>query len=580
MLENTERPTSDIEGLAEDPDRIAELAALFAHDLEQRLVEVREREAQREAIEQWNEQFANVHDNPFHTTGEAPLSTFSVDVDTASYTIARRTLVQSHGLPGPDTIRIEEFINYFQYDYAAPNVPIGRLDDGVLTSAALARLEAEDESFTPFATHVEVTDCPWADGHRLVRIGIKGMEVTFEDRPAAHLTFLLDVSGSMNNADKLGLIKDAMVMLLDQLRDDDRVSIVVYAGATGSVIEGVSAADYEHIRDAIDGLQSSGGTNGAAGIELAYELAERYYVPGGVNRVVLCTDGDFNVGISDTDALVELIQQKANPDPPIGGGPAPAVYLSAFGVGTGNLNDAMMEKLTNAGNGNYGYLDGLDEAARALSDQVNGTLVTIAKDVKLQVEFNPAQVAAYRLIGYENRILQDEDFNDDTVDAGDIGAGHTVTALYEIVPAAQAAANAESNTQEAGDGNRDVDPLRYQRPSVLTDAAELPELLTVALRFKPVDAAATQGTSRRIAVHVPAGRVAFDAASEDTRFAAAVAALGMTLRGSPHRGTADLAWVVATADAAREHDPHGHRAEFISVAEQARRIMEPGAAGE
>ncbi|MEM9416533.1 MAG: von Willebrand factor type A domain-containing protein [Planctomycetota bacterium] len=569
-FEGAAAPEVGMLALADDPERIADLADLIAHDVEQRLLAVREREARRD-------QYAELNDNPFLATGLHPLSTFSVDVDTASYAIARRTLLESHQLPGPGTIRIEEFINYFQYDYAAPAVPIDRLDDGLLTSAALERLEAEDASFTPFATHIEVAQCPWAEGHQLVRIGIKGMEVSFEDRPAAHLTFLLDVSGSMNSNDKLPLVKDAMVMLLDQLRDDDRVSIVVYAGATGSVIEGVPASDYERIRDAIDGLQSSGGTNGAAGIELAYELAERYYVPGGVNRVVLCTDGDFNVGTSDTEALVELIEAKANPDAPLGGEPAPAVYLSVFGVGTGNLNDDMMEKLTNAGNGNYGYLDSLDEAARALSDQVNGTLVTIAKDVKLQVEFNPAQVAAYRLIGYENRILQDEDFNDDTVDAGDIGAGHTVTALYEIVPAAGAAPTQEPVAEEAEAETRDVDPLRYQRPSVLTDAAALPELMTVALRYKPVDAAATQGTSRRIAVHVPAQSVPFAEASEPTRFAAAVAALGMTLRGSAHRGSADLSWVIATADAAREHDPHGHRAEFIDVAEQARKLLEPEA---
>jgi len=533
----------------------------------------------REHIERWRDEFAQIHDNPFHTADLTPLSTFSVDVDTASYTITRRALLESFDTPSPAAVRIEEFINYFEYDYAAPVVPFDLLDDGLLTTAALERLEANDETFTPFATHVEVADCPWAEGHQLVRIGIKGMEVSFTDRPASHLTFLLDISGSMNNPDKLPLVKDAMVMLLDQLRDDDAVSIVVYAGGTGSVIEGVPAADYERIRDAIDNLQTQGGTNGEAGIKLAYQLAERYYVPGGVNRVVLCTDGDFNIGVADTDELVALIREKANPPAPAGGGHAPAVYLSVFGVGTGNLNDEMMERLTNAGNGNYAYLDSVDEAARALSDQINGTLVAIAKDVKIQIEFNPAQVAAYRLIGYENRVLNAEDFNDDTVDAGDIGAGHSVTALYEIVPVQ--ADGPQGDAPAPGDAvidappGSDIDELRYQRPRALTDAAQLPELLMLKLRYKPVDAAAEQGTSRRVVLHVPADSVPFNEASETTRFAAAVAALGMNLRRSPHRGTADLRWVVATADAARQHDPHGYREQFIDVAERARQILQP-----
>lgn len=576
LLETSERDESDLEALAQDPDRIDELAALFAHSVERRLVAVREREAQREHIERWQDEFAQIHDNPFHTADLTPLSTFSVDVDTASYTITRRALLESFDTPSPAAVRIEEFINYFEYDYAAPVVPFDLLDDGLLTTAALNRLEANDETFTPFATHVEVADCPWAEGHQLVRIGIKGMEVSFTDRPASHLTFLLDISGSMNNPDKLPLVKDAMVMLLDQLRDDDAVSIVVYAGGTGSVIEGVPAADYERIRDAIDNLQTQGGTNGEAGIKLAYQLAERYYVPGGVNRVVLCTDGDFNIGVADTEQLVELIREKANPPAPAGGGHAPAVYLSVFGVGTGNLNDEMMERLTNAGNGNYAYLDSVDEAARALSDQVNGTLVTIAKDVKIQIEFNPAQVAAYRLIGYENRILNAEDFNDDTVDAGDIGAGHTVTALYEIVPVQPGDAPQTGDAVIDAPPGSDIDELRYQRPRALTDAAQLPELLMLKLRYKPVDAAAEQGTSRRVTLAVPAQSVPFDQASETTRFAAAVAALGMNLRRSPHRGTADLRWVVATADAARQHDPHGYREQFIDVAERARQILEPG----
>lgn len=379
--------------------------------------------------------FALVNDNPFYNPADAgrAMSTFSVDVDTAAYTIARRQLMERNQLPVPGAVRIEEMINYFDYNYEAPTIDAAALDDGVVTQASLEAFEKKDKGFAPFATHIQVTDCPWQAGNQLVRIGIKGMEVAQEDRPSAHLTFLLDVSGSMNRPNKLGLVKDSLKLLLDKLNDQDHVSIVVYAGASGIVLENAPATNRADIEKALDNLRAGGSTAGAAGIQLAYQTAQKHYIDGGVNRVILCTDGDFNVGISGTDALVDLIKEKANPEAD-NDGKRRGVYLSVLGYGMGNLNDAMMEPLTNAGNGNYAYIDTLKEATKVMYDQAGSSLVTIAKDVKIQVNFDASQVMAYRLIGYENRVLANEDFDNDKVDAGDIGAGHSVTALYEIVP--------------------------------------------------------------------------------------------------------------------------------------------------
>ncbi|HUS38691.1 MAG TPA: von Willebrand factor type A domain-containing protein, partial [Pirellulales bacterium] len=358
------------------------------------------------------DQYAKIYENPFRRSLDHPLSTFSIDVDTASYANTRRFLLENNALPPAGAVRIEEMVNYFPYDYAPPT---------------------DDEQ--PFATNVEVASSPWQPGNRLVRIGIKGRVIENEERPASNLVFLLDVSGSMNSPDKLPLLKKGIKRLVDQLSENDRVAIAVYASASGLVLPSTPAYDATKIHAALDRLQAGGSTNGGDGIRLAYNTARKHFIAGGTNRVLLCTDGDFNVGTTSPDQLIELVEKEAKT----------GVFLSVLGFGRGNLNDAMMEKISNRGNGNYAYIDSRKEAEKVLVQQTGGTLVTIAKDVKIQIEFNPAEVNAYRLIGYENRMLKAEDFNDDAKDAGEIGAGHTVTALYEIVPAdgdvALAAAN-------------------------------------------------------------------------------------------------------------------------------------------
>ena len=565
MIQDTQLAIENF-GLKRNRDLDIKKQALeLANAIEARLIDIEHREEIRTIERERRERFAELTDNPFKLAEHEPLSTFSVDVDTASYAYGRRALLADQTMPAPDAVRIEEWINYFDYGYTAPIVSPKQLLNGRLTTAALEKLEAADETFVPFATDVEVVACPWTEGNQLVRIGIQAMEVAQDDRPPAHLVFLLDVSGSMNSRDKLGLVQQGMPLLLDQLNGTDKVSIVVYAGASGLVLEAAEAADKNKIKEAITQLTAGGSTAGGEGIQLAYDIAKKHFITGGINRVILCTDGDFNVGTSDTDELVELVKAQANPALPAEQDGKEAehkgVYLSVMGFGTGNLNDEMMEKITNAGNGNYHYIDSLNEAVKTMSDQAGGTLVTVAKDVKLQVEFNPAKVASYRLIGYENRVLKNEDFNNDTVDAGDIGAGHSVTALYEIVPIK------EEDTQ-AREDDPVIDELRYQKPRGLAAAAKLPELLTLKLRYKPVDAKAEQGTSRKVVKHVPAQAVEFDQASEATRFASSVAAMGMILRGSPHKGAATTQWVIDTAQNATGHDPRAYREEFVRMATQ------------
>ena len=467
------------------------------------------------------ESYAPIVEQGFASPIREPLSTFSIDVDTASYANVRRFLNNGQ-LPPLDAVRIEELINYFEYDYPAP--------DGE----------------TPFATHVVVTECPWARQHRLVRIGIKGREVAPAARAASNLVFLLDVSGSMNQPDKLPLLVASMKLLVQQLDERDRVAVVVYAGAAGLRLEPTTcdAAGRAKVAGVLDGLAAGGSTAGAAGIELAYQTAKGGFIQGGTNRVILATDGDFNVGITDRESLQRLIEQSARS----------GVFLSVLGFGEGNLKDGTAELLADKGNGNYSYIDSLDEGRRVLVREMGGTLVTIAKDVKIQVEFNPAQVGAYRLIGYENRALAAQDFNDDRKDAGEIGAGHTVTALYEIVPVGL-------------EGLPGVDALKYQSVPA-APAPELtgsPDLLTVKLRWKRPEA--DTSSKLELAVLDQGGTLA--QAGPDASFSAAVAAFGMLLRGSGAAGDASWASVRELAQAGRGADADGYRAEFIRLVQVA-----------
>lgn len=475
------------------------------------------------------DQFQPITDNPFRRIEDHPLSTFSIDVDTASYAKVRSYLLQRGTLPRPDAVRIEELINYFDYDYAPPE----------------ADETSGDEPADPFATHIEFAACPWTPEHRLARIGIKGKEVAKEDRPPGNFVFLLDVSGSMNQPNKLPLVKQGMQMLLEQLNEQDRIAIVVYAGAAGLVLDSTPADRLADVRDALDRLQAGGSTNGGDGIQLAYNVARDHFIEGGVNRVILCTDGDFNVGTTGTDSLVRLVEEEAK------GG----VFLSVLGFGMGNHNDTMLEQISGRGNGNYAFIDTIDEAHKVLVEQVAGTLVTIAKDVKIQIEFNPAEVAAYRLIGYENRILAKEDFNDDTKDAGEIGAGHSVTALYELVPAGE---TAEPMAPE-------VAPLRYQIPARKSELAESGEWVTVNLRYKEPDGE----KSKLISFPATDGGAEFAAASRNFQLAASVAGFGMLLRNSPYKGDWTLAAVEESAAAAVGDEPSARRSEFLEMVKKA-----------
>ncbi|MFB3904217.1 MAG: von Willebrand factor type A domain-containing protein [Acidobacteriota bacterium] len=458
-------------------------------------------------------------DNEMTAVAKDPLSTFSIDVDTASYSNLRRFLREGRW-PPPDAVRIEEMINYFPYDYEPPH-------DG-----------------TPFAVATEVAQAPWALDHRLVRIALKGRELPPAERPEANLVFLLDVSGSMQSPVKLPLVKEAMRLLVNRLQDKDRVAIVAYAGTSGLILPSTPGSDKQRILDAIDQLSAGGSTNGAAGIQLAYQQALASFKPNGINRVILATDGDFNVGMTNQGELVRLVQQQA----------ARGVFLTALGFGMGNYKDSMLEKLADKGNGNYAYIDSLDEARKVLVEQAGGTLVTIAKDVKIQVEFNPLEVTAYRLIGYENRVMAHQDFDDDRKDAGEIGAGHTVTALYEVVPAGVPVDLPQG------------EPLKYQRTSPA--AAHRGELLTVRLRYKLPN----EETSRKLDVPVVDSMRTFEQASDDFRFAAAVAGFGMILRNSPFKGTATFQSIMQIADTSRQFDPQGYRAEFVRLVGEARQL--------
>ena len=464
------------------------------------------------------ESYAPIQGNTFKQVADEPLSTFSIDVDTASYANVRRFL-RAGQLPPPDAVRVEEMVNYFPYDYAPP------------------------KGQTPFAVHVESAACPWAPAHALVRIALKGKSLDAEQRPPCNLVFLIDVSGSMMPDNKLPLVKKSIQLLARQLDARERVTLAVYAGAAGLVLPPTPASDLATIDAAVENLQAGGSTAGGAGIRLAYDEARQSFLPDGNNRVVLCTDGDFNVGVSSNADMTKLIEENRNN----------GVFLTVLGFGMGNYKDDRLETLADKGNGNYAYVDSFSEARKVLAEQAAGTLFAIAKDVKLQIEFNPAQVSAYRLVGYENRLLAKEDFNDDKKDAGELGAGHAVTAFYEVVPVGA----------EAAPG---VDPLKYQpaadKPAATRRRAnDNPEWLTVKLRYKLPKA----DRSAKIEVPFAGSAAPFAEASTDFRFAAGVATAGLMLRGD--RSTTDLGFddVAAWTAAAVGTDLGGHRREFLGL---------------
>jgi Ca-activated chloride channel homolog len=465
------------------------------------------------------EKYGHLEENPIKLTSEHPVSTFSVDVDTGSYANVRRFLNEGR-LPPHDAVRVEELINYFPYAYTRPT------DD---TRA--------------FAVHTEMAPTPWNAGTRLLRVGIKGREIAREALPPANLVFLIDVSGSMDQPNKLPLLKEAFAMLTEELRPQDKVSIVVYAGASGLVLEPTPGSAKQKIAKAIQRLSPGGSTHGAAGIELAYQVAQKGFVPGGINRVLLATDGDFNVGVTNFEALKSLIEQKRR------GG----VSLSTLGFGTGNYNDHLMEQLADAGNGNYTYVDNLNEARKALVDEFTSTMAIIAKDVKIQIEFNPALVAEYRLIGYENRLLKREDFNNDKIDAGEIGAGHSVTALYEI--------------RLHGEGKSLIDPLRYQVEAPAARGSE--ELALLRLRHK-----APEGDESEL-MEVPVLEKTLrplNSASTEFRFAVAVAAFGQELKGGKYLGKFGYGEIQQLARQARAEDKFGYRGEFLKLVAKAEQL--------
>ena len=462
------------------------------------------------------EEYDVIDEAGFRSPYDAPRSTFSIDVDTASYANVRRML-QEGGLPPAGAVRIEEMLNYFRYDDALP------------------------EGDEPFGVTTEIAAAPWNPQHQILRVGIRTAEIDARDLPPRNLVFLVDVSGSMSSPDKLELVKQGLEGLARQLRREDRVAVVVYAGASGLVLPPTSGDQRERILDALERLQAGGSTNGASGIRLAYQTAREHFDEEGINRVLLATDGDFNVGTTNRSELVDLIERERES----------GVFLTVLGVGRGNLKDATMQDLADRGNGNYAYLDSPHEARKVLVEEAGATLVTVAKDVKIQIEFNPTRVGAYRLIGYENRRLADRDFNDDSRDAGEIGAGHSVTALYEIAPPGAA----------PNDGN--LDPLRYQRRDPgETDGALVDEVATLKIRWKEPQGA----TSALASFTIPASVSDIAGASDDLRFGSAVALFGMLLRGSEFAADADFELVRELARDSLGRDAGGLRSEFLRLA--------------
>lgn len=465
------------------------------------------------------EGYDNIVENSFHKVTDNPLSTFSIDVDAASYSNMRRFL-NAGELPPAGAIRIEEMVNYFHYEYPQPK-------DG-----------------SPFSVNTEISECPWNRSHRLALIGLQGKIIPAENLPPSNIVFLIDVSGSMYSADKLPLLKQSLKLLVDQLREKDNVSLCVYAGNAGLVLPSTNGSQKQKIKDAIDALESGGSTAGGAGIKLAYKVAADNFIKGGNNRIILCTDGDFNVGASSDDELERMVEKEREN----------GVYLTVLGFGTGNYQDAKMQKLADKGNGNHAYIDQLSEAKKVLVSEFGGTLFTIAKDVKLQIEFNPSRVQGYRLIGYENRMLNKEDFNDDKKDAGELGSGHTVTALYEIIPVGI-----------NSDFLKNTDTLRYMKEEKFSASAFSDELMTVKLRYKQPDG----NISKLLSVNVADSKTALNSSSTNYRFAAAVAEFGMLLRNSSFKQHASYNNVINLAGDAVGADREGYRKEFVKLVEKA-----------
>ena len=462
------------------------------------------------------EEYDRIVENTFFDVIESPLSTFAADVDAASYSNARR-FIMSDKMPYEDVVRTEEFINYFSYDYPQP------------------------ENGHPLSINIEYSECPWNEDNKLVHIGLKGKQIEAEEQLPSNLVFLIDVSGSMADDNKLPLLKKSFRLLIDQLKPEDKISIVVYASRTGLMLPATSGSEKHKIMAVINQLVAQGSTAGGAGIQLAYKIAAENYIEGGNNRVILATDGDFNVGISSTSELVKFIESKRDD----------GIFLTAMGFGMGNYKDNRLQELADCGNGNHAYIDNILEAKKVLVTEINSTLYTIAKDVKIQVEFNPAKVKAYRLLGYENRKLEDKDFTDDKKDAGEIGAGHSVTALYEIIPA----------DDEFVDGYE----LKYQESRIKENAYYSNEVLTVRIRYKDPDG----DESREFSNVLSGDPVQLSMSSDNLRFSAAVAEFAMILRNSEFKGNADFESVMELAESSKGKDKFGYRAEFLNLVERA-----------
>ena len=462
------------------------------------------------------EEYGRIYENQFKDAAQNPLSTFSIDVDNASYSNIRR-FVTSNRLPPKDAVRIEEMINYFTYDYPQPT------------------------GDRPFSITTEIAVCPWNVKHKLVHIGLQGKSLNYDDLKPCNLVFLVDSSGSMSSDNKLPLLKKSLKMLVEVLDDRDKIAVVAYAGSAGLVLPATPATQKDRIINALDQLNAGGSTAGGEGIQLAYKVAAENLIKDGNNRVILCTDGDFNIGASSTGDLVRLIEEKRKND----------IYLTICGFGMGNYKDDRMEQISNAGNGNYFYIDNIKEAKKVFVTEMRANLFTIAKDVKIQVEFNPTRVKAYRLVGYENRVMANEDFNDDKKDAGELGAGHTVTALYEITPAG------------SGETVKKTDALKYQETKVTSAAAQSSEIMTVKLRYKPPK----EEKSLLIEQPLPDRDIPVKESSDNFRFSAAVAGFGMLLRDSQFKGDLTYEAVLTLAKGALGEDTEGYRAEFIRLVE-------------